>query len=72
MLNLNNNKLYGSLPPELDGLTALQQLHLAGNRLTGSVPPYLSAFPSLRYADLANNQFVGGWGQGGGGGVVGE
>lgn len=59
VLNLNDNNLYGSLPPSLDRLASLEQLLLGGNRLTGAVPPYLGTFAGLRYVALDNNQFTG-------------
>ncbi len=36
VLNLNNNRLYGSIPKDLARLTSLEQLLLGGNRCDGA------------------------------------
>ena len=36
VLNLNNNRLYGSIPKDLARLTSLEQLLLGGNRCAGT------------------------------------
>jgi outer membrane protein assembly factor BamD (BamD/ComL family) len=41
-INLWNNRLTGSVPPELGSLTALQTLGLQNNQLSGSIPAELS------------------------------
>ena len=38
ILQLSNNQLTGSIPPELGNLTGLCWLMLDGNNLTGTIP----------------------------------
>ena len=37
-LDLSNNELTGSIPPEIGNLTNLTYLNLGGNQLTGEIP----------------------------------
>ena len=48
-LDLDNNRLTGQLPHELDNLDKLEMLALSGNRLTGCVP--------VRLRDVSENDF---------------
>lgn len=41
ILDLSNNKLNGSIPPELGNLSRLEYLYLTDNQLKGSIPPNL-------------------------------
>ena len=50
-LRLSNNRLSGTIPSSLGGLTNLEELHLAGNQLSGSIPAAL-----CRFADSINPQ----------------
>ena len=61
-LNLANNGLVGPLPPELGGLSHLQQLDLRGasRRLTGRIPPELGQLGELELLWLSHNALVGG------------
>ena len=49
-LDLDNERLRGSIPPELANLTQLKHLYLAGNRLTGCIPVGLKR---VEHNDLA-------------------
>ena len=57
-LELNHNKLSGSLPASLNALTNLQTLDLSDNLLSGSIPN-LNALVNLQTLDLQNNQLSG-------------
>ena len=58
-LDLPNNDLNGTLPPELGRLSNLNDLNLYANQLTGSIPLELSNLTKLRNLDLGNNQLSG-------------
>lgn len=58
-LNLTNNQLAGTLPPELGDLTQLVTLDLSNNTLTGSLPNTISNLVSLSSLQLYNNQLSG-------------
>ena len=51
--------LSGTIPPELGGLTHLQELQLRGNSLTGEIPPELSGLVDMKQLDLARNDLSG-------------
>jgi hypothetical protein len=44
-LQLNNNELTDSIPPEIGNLTNLTYLDLRGNQLIGEIPPIVSKYP---------------------------
>ena len=48
-LNLYDNQLTGSIPPEIGNLTNLTYLNLYDNQLTGSIPPEIG---NLIYLEL--------------------
>ena len=56
-LQLANNELAGSLPPELGNLTYLKYLYLEDNQLNGSVPAEIRNFTELQTLRLGGNQF---------------
>ena len=58
-LDLDDNNLSGTLPPELANLTHLRQLDLDDNQLTGSIPPQLGDLPQLRRLVLGDNELTG-------------
>ena len=58
-LNLANNNLFGALPSEMAGLTAMDSLHLGGNSLAGTFPTSLLDLTGLRVLNLSNNFFRG-------------
>ena len=59
VIELNKNKLSGTLPMELKGLEELQALDLGDNKLTGNIPPELGLLTSLQTLDLPSNQLSG-------------
>ena len=58
-LNLNENRLIGTIPPELGDLANLQWLYLGGNQLTGQIPFSLGGLANLRELSLWENQLTG-------------
>ena len=58
-MNLGNNDLNGSIPPELGGLANLESLRLEGNALAGSVPPELGGLTNLEHLRLQDNELTG-------------
>jgi len=58
-LNLMDNRLTGSLPPELGRLTDLEGLALGANQLTGPLPPELSQLAALTELSLHSNRLSG-------------
>jgi hypothetical protein len=59
VLNLSNNQLSGSIPPELGNITSLSDLVLYGNQLTGNIPPELGNLTSLTGLELSSNPLTG-------------
>ena len=59
ILDLSENGLTGSLPPEMGKLTNLRELWLYGNLLGGSLPPELGRLANLRVMVIRQNQFSG-------------
>ena len=58
-LDLDDNNLSGTIPPELGNLTHLRQLDLDDNELTGSIPRELGDLPQLRRLVLGANELTG-------------
>ncbi len=58
-IRLPGNKLSGSLPQVLVGLSYLEQLSLSRNRLSGPIPPELGALSSLQQLWLYANELSG-------------
>ena len=58
-LELDENQLTGSIPPELRNLSSLQTLSLDRNQLSGPIPSTLSNLSSLAELRLSRNQFTG-------------
>ena len=58
-LDLSDNFMGGSLPPELGAMPQLQSLALGGNRLEGKLPPELGSLRALRHLDLSGNALRG-------------
>ena len=58
-LDLRNNNLTGSIPPELGSLPMLQSLDLQNNNLTGPIPSELANASNLERLFLAPNNFTG-------------
>ena len=58
-LNLFGLGLSGTIPAELEGLTALRGLSLGGNELTGQMPPQLGNLSNLEHLTLYENRLTG-------------
>jgi Leucine-rich repeat (LRR) protein len=58
-LNLSNNNLTGTLPPELANLCNLEVLNLSINAITGTFPPEMRQLNSLSNVNLRANAFTG-------------
>ena len=59
LLQLDNNNLSGTIPPEIGNLSMLVYLYLSDNQLTGSIPPELENAPHLQQIWLQGNQLSG-------------
>ena len=58
-LELNNNRLTGTILPEIGSLTFLTVLNLSFNSLKGVIPPQLCKLENLKGLYLNDNQLVG-------------
>ena len=58
-LDLPENNLTGPIPPELGGLTNLEELYLRSNSLTGLIPPELGGLTNLEALWLYGNSLTG-------------
>ena len=58
-LNLYNNQLTGTIPPEIGNLTNLTYLVLVGNQLTGEIPSEIGNLTNLTSLQLFGNQLTG-------------
>ncbi len=58
-LDLSGNGLSGPIPPELGGLSNLEELSLAWNALSGAVPPELGSLSRLSSLSLRRNRLAG-------------
>ena len=58
-LYLNDNQLSGEIPPELGGLSNLEELVLYQNRLSGEIPAKLGSLANLERLELQGNQLSG-------------
>jgi hypothetical protein len=59
MLELSNNQLSGSIPPEIGDLSDLRYLHLNINQLNGAIPAELGDLAQLRRLRLYQNELIG-------------
>ncbi|XLT02846.1 hypothetical protein HN51_052197 [Arachis hypogaea] len=59
VLDLGNNQLSGSIPPELGNLTELVNMNLQSNDLTGRLPPGLGNLKYLQELRLDRNKLQG-------------
>ena len=58
-LDLYNNQLTGSIPPEIGNLTNLTYMNLGSNQLTGSIPSEIGNLTNLYGLSLRYNQLTG-------------
>eukprot|EP00268_Persea_americana_P019393 TRINITY_DN19944_c0_g1_i4.p1 TRINITY_DN19944_c0_g1~~TRINITY_DN19944_c0_g1_i4.p1 ORF type:complete len:729 (-),score=117.72 TRINITY_DN19944_c0_g1_i4:319-2505(-) len=58
-LDLADNMLIGSLPPEIGNMDQLNFLNLGKNNFSGQIPKEISKLHSLAYLNLCNNHFEG-------------
>ena len=58
-LELRNNGLVGSIPPELGNLGSLERLDLGYNQLSGIIPRQLGRLRNLQELDLRGNELIG-------------
>jgi Leucine-rich repeat (LRR) protein len=58
-LDLHNNQLIGTIPPEIGNLTNLTSLRLDDNQLTGEIPSEIGNLTNLNSLFLDNNQLSG-------------
>lgn len=58
-LHLRNNRLRGSIPPEIGHLTDLESLALDPNNLSGPIPPEIGNLINLKYLALNRNNLSG-------------
>ena len=59
VLELSENRLSGSIPPELGDLSDLRTLQLQVNSLSGHIPPALGSLSALVYLNLSGNELTG-------------
>ncbi|XP_058078872.1 probable inactive receptor kinase At5g10020 [Magnolia sinica] len=58
-LDLSNNLLNGSLPPEIGTLDQLNLLNVGKNNISGQIPSEIGKLHSLLFLDLSNNHLDG-------------
>lgn len=58
-LDLRNNGLAGSIPPDIGKLEDMAGLFLSDNELTGSIPAEIGRLSRLEYLDLGSNGLTG-------------
>ena len=59
-LELGQNRLNGTIPPEINKLGYLENLDLGNNQLSGNIPPELGDLSNLRYLTLWGNRELSG------------
>ncbi|XP_070665204.1 probable LRR receptor-like serine/threonine-protein kinase At3g47570 [Malus domestica] len=59
MLNLQDQKLTGSLPPSIGNLSYLARINLASNNFRGEIPEEIGRLQSLHFLNLSRNSFSG-------------
>lgn len=58
-IDLRNNGLTGSIPPDIEKLEDVVGLYLGENELTGSIPAEIGRLSRLEYLDLGTNGLTG-------------
>ena len=59
ILDLADNQLTGSIPPDLGSLTYLNTLNLSVNQLTGEIPAGMGNLTNLLHLSLKDNRLTG-------------
>ncbi|XP_024028324.1 leucine-rich repeat receptor-like protein kinase TDR [Morus notabilis] len=59
VIELNMNRLSGSLPVSISSCHSLEKVALANNNFTGHIPDELASLPDLTVIDLSHNSFAG-------------
>ncbi|CAL5363839.1 unnamed protein product [Camellia sinensis] len=59
VLYLDNNKIFGSIPPGIVNLVGLQSLYMQVNQLTGTIPSEIGKLQNLQELNLINNSLSG-------------
>ncbi|KAL7174615.1 hypothetical protein ACSBR2_033789 [Camellia fascicularis] len=57
IVNLQKQRLNGTLSPSLANLSSLIEVHLGGNNISGQVPTNFAELRSLRLLDISGNNF---------------
>ncbi|XP_061366620.1 receptor-like protein EIX2 [Gastrolobium bilobum] len=60
LIDLSNNDLYGTIPPQMFSLIGLHSLNLSHNKLMGSMPNEIGNMYNLESLDFSTNQL---WGE---------
>jgi DNA-binding beta-propeller fold protein YncE/Leucine-rich repeat (LRR) protein len=58
-IDLVNNNLTGTIPPQIGNLTALTQINIGTNSISGSIPKEIGNLTSLQFLRLYQNQLTG-------------
>ncbi|XP_048423542.1 probable LRR receptor-like serine/threonine-protein kinase At3g47570 [Pyrus x bretschneideri] len=59
MLNLQDKKLTGTLPPSIGNLSYLTRINLGSNSFRGEIPQEIGRLQSLHFLNLSHNSFSG-------------
>ncbi|KAJ8899650.1 hypothetical protein K2173_019346 [Erythroxylum novogranatense] len=59
VLNLQSQKLVGSIPPSIGNLTYLTGINVRNNSFYGEIPPEIGRLPYLQHINLTYNSFTG-------------
>ncbi|XP_020592640.1 uncharacterized protein LOC110033111 [Phalaenopsis equestris] len=58
-LNLNENKIIGTIPPSLTNLSFLETFYASYNHLEGGIPPEIGVLQKLKHFNVAVNKLSG-------------
>ena len=56
---LNDNRISGTIPPEIGGMYMLTRFELQENQLSGTMPDVFGSLPKIEYWDTYGNQMTG-------------
>ncbi|XP_030962097.1 probable LRR receptor-like serine/threonine-protein kinase At3g47570 [Quercus lobata] len=59
VLNLESNKIFGSIHSEIGNLINLEDLEIFHNKLSGNIPYEIGKLQKIQYLDLSQNNFFG-------------